>query len=265
MPSITTPTSQFEGINNYQSAPPLRHLPIPPEHSLQCNTNTTSNNNGTVVNSALTYSPNATHNSYFAAIPSPNYQAPSPVNSYHNQNLDPIPLPASNTTQTQTSSKNAIQTATAEKKRWNTADFRWMFTKRNGSIGNVNSKPAKASEPTETKEDPDSHKRRFTFTQKQLVELEKEFHFNKYLTRARRLEISNDLKLTENQIKIWFQNRRMKWKRGMKESIQKTKTGKYHKQITANLQDSIVMKRHVSNDIAMFQQHSNCRSNFMPY
>lgn len=133
--SITTPTSQFEGINNYQSAPPLRHLPIPPEHSQQCNTNTTTNNNGNVVNTALTYSPNASHNSYFAAIPSLNYQTTSSVNGYTNQNLDPIPLPPSNAAQTQTSNKNANQTATAEKKRWNTADFRWMFTKRNGSIG----------------------------------------------------------------------------------------------------------------------------------
>lgn len=133
--SVTTPASQFDGINNYQSAPPLRHLPIPPEHSLQGNTN---NNNGTMINTPLTYSPSVSQNSYLAhGIPSPNYQTTSPVNGFHNQNLNPIPLPPSNRSppQTPSVSSKSVQNSTAEKKRWNTADFRWMFTKRNGSIG----------------------------------------------------------------------------------------------------------------------------------
>jgi len=54
---------------------------------------------------------------------------------------------------------------------------------------------------------------RTAFSGRQLLELERAFGDGVYLTRLRRIQVATSLGLTEKQVKIWFQNRRVKDKR----------------------------------------------------
>ncbi|KAI7805728.1 NK1 transcription factor related 2-like,a [Triplophysa rosa] len=54
---------------------------------------------------------------------------------------------------------------------------------------------------------------RTAFTYEQLVALENKFRVTRYLSVCERLNLALSLSLTETQVKIWFQNRRTKWKK----------------------------------------------------
>ncbi len=58
-----------------------------------------------------------------------------------------------------------------------------------------------------------TRRKRTAFTNEQLIELEAEFQQKKYLSLMERSQIAETLNLNEMQVKIWWQNRRAKWKR----------------------------------------------------
>ncbi|CAG9818093.1 unnamed protein product [Phaedon cochleariae] len=55
--------------------------------------------------------------------------------------------------------------------------------------------------------------RRTVFTSTQLLKLEQQYMEGAYLTKLMKINLASTLKLTERQVKIWFQNRRMKDKK----------------------------------------------------
>ncbi|XP_072573180.1 homeobox protein CDX-1a [Paramormyrops kingsleyae] len=65
-------------------------------------------------------------------------------------------------------------------------------------------------------------KYRVVYTDHQRLELEKEFHYSRYITIRRKAELATSLSLSERQVKIWFQNRRAKERKVNKKKMQQS-------------------------------------------
>nr|AIM47972.1 HOXB3y [Pantodon buchholzi] len=157
------------------------------------------------------------------SIPPEHHQAPPvspPQNAANSTNSSTAQQPASSvstTTKTAPAKSSLPPNPTLTKQ-----IFPWMKESRQNSK-QKNPPPCTSTTNAEScsgeKSPPGSaasKRARTAYTSAQLVELEKEFHFNRYLCRPRRVEMANLLNLSERQIKIWFQNRRMKYKKDQK-------------------------------------------------
>ncbi|XP_022612824.1 NK1 transcription factor-related protein 1 [Seriola dumerili] len=87
-----------------------------------------------------------------------------------------------------------------------------------GQISNAQTNGAQGVKPKRKRSGSDSksgkpRRARTAFTYEQLVALENKFKSTRYLSVCERLNLALSLSLTETQVKIWFQNRRTKWKK----------------------------------------------------
>jgi len=87
-----------------------------------------------------------------------------------------------------------------------------------GDAGQANSRGSQQGKPKRKRSGSDSksgkpRRARTAFTYEQLVALENKFKSTRYLSVCERLNLALSLSLTETQVKIWFQNRRTKWKK----------------------------------------------------
>jgi len=90
---------------------------------------------------------------------------------------------------------------------------------RLSSPGSMGAGPSSSSAGGSTPPDP-PRRQRSVYTSNQIAQLEAYFNINEYIDGERKRQLSLLTKIPEQQIKVWFQNRRQKKKREQEEQLQ---------------------------------------------
>ena len=89
----------------------------------------------------------------------------------------------------------------------------WVFCTRYSDRPSSGPRARKMKKKQEEFSSQDNKRPRTAFSSDQLNRLKDEFNSNRYLTEERRRALAAELGLNDNQIKIWFQNKRAKLKK----------------------------------------------------
>jgi hypothetical protein len=83
----------------------------------------------------------------------------------------------------------------------------------NTDVSKTKKRKSRSTNPKSNENESNSKRIRTIFTQEQLDKLEIEFNRQQYMVGNERSYLANSLNLSESQVKIWFQNRRIKWRK----------------------------------------------------
>uniref|UniRef100_A0A1I8JPS2 Homeobox domain-containing protein n=1 Tax=Macrostomum lignano TaxID=282301 RepID=A0A1I8JPS2_9PLAT len=131
------------------------------------------------------------------------------------------PMPASASTASHLNAKNQHQQQQQQQQQRNqrltrfTIDEILKVDKQSAHESTSAGEPEVKRCPSEWQRPVHQSKKRFRshFTRAQLNRLEAEFEQQQYVVGAQRLALAASLNLREIQVKVWFQNRRIKWRK----------------------------------------------------